>query len=209
MSKTGIEATQRTRAIDLLRRRGIMRLNQLRVRGIHPPTLSRLVQEGEVVRPGRGLYELADAEVTLGHSLAEVAVRVPKGIICLVSALHYHEITLQNPRSVWVAIGEHVHKPKVPHLAVRFLHFGDAALGLGVETVVIDGVKVRIFSAAKTVVDCFRYRRIVGLDVALEALRLALRSKKATPDQLAKLAKALRIWTVIRPYLESVMADDT
>lgn len=208
MSKIDTETTQRTRAVDLLRRRGIMRLNELRARGIHPPTLSRLVEEGEVVRPGRGLYELADAEVSLGHSLAEVAVRVPKGVICLVSALHYREITLQSPRSVWVAIGEHVHKPKVPHLAVRFLHFGDAALSLGVETVVIDGVKVRMFSAAKTVVDCFRYRRIVGLDVALEALRLALRAKKATPDQIAKLAKALRIWTVIRPYLESVVADD-
>ncbi len=208
MPKIDAEPTQRSRAVGLLRRRGIMRLTELRARGIHPPTLSRLVEEGEVVRPGRGLYELADAEVSLGHSLAEVAVRVPKGVICLVSALHYHEITLQNPRSVWVAIGEHVHKPKVPHLAVRFLHFGDTALAAGVETVVIDGVKVRMFSAAKSVVDCFRYRRIVGLDVALEALRLALRSKKATPDQIAKLAKALRIWTVIRPYLESVAADD-
>ncbi len=209
MPKTETAPTQRTRAVDLLRQRGIMRLNELRARGIHPPTLSRLVDEGEVVRPGRGLYELADAEVTLSHSLAEVAVRVPKGIICLVSALHYHEITLQNPRSIWVAIGEHVHKPKVDNLSVRFLHFGDAAFGHGVETVMIDGVKVRIFSAAKTVVDCFRYRRIVGLDVALEALRLALRAKKATPDQIAKLAKSLRIWSVIRPYLESVVADDT
>ena len=92
---------------------------------------------------------------------------------------------------------------------MRFLHFGDKALHSGVQTVTIDGVKVKITSAAKTVVDCFRYRRIVGLDVALEALRLTLRARKAKPDEIARLAKTLRIWTVIRPYLESVVADDT
>ena len=92
---------------------------------------------------------------------------------------------------------------------MRVLHFGDAALRSGVQTVRIDGVVVKIFSPAKTVVDCFRYRRIVGLDVALEALRLALRSRKAMPDEIVRFAKALRIWSVLRPYLESVIADDT
>ena len=202
-------ATQRDRTLELLRHRGLMRLSDLKRHGIHTPTLSRLVEEGSIARRGRGLYELADAEVTLGHSLAEIAVRVPKGVVCLISALQYHEITLQAPRSIWVAIGENDHKPKVTHLAVRFLHFGDTALQTGVDTVTIDGVTVKIFSPAKTVVDCFRYRRIVGLDVALEALRLALRAHKTKPDEIARLAKQLRIWTVLRPYLESVVADDT
>lgn len=200
--------TQRDRTIELLRKRGLMRLAELKRRGIHAPTLSRLVEEGSIARRGRGLYELSDADVSLAHSLAEIAVRVPKGVICLISALQYHEITLQAPRSIWVAIGAKDHKPKVTHLAVRFLHFGDKALRSGVQTVTIDGVDVRIFSAARTVVDCFRYRRIVGLDVALEALRLALRARKAKPDEIARIAKKLRIWTVIRPYLESVVADD-
>ena len=201
--------TQRDRTLSLLSQHGLMRLTDLKRQGIHAPTLSRLVEEGSIARRGRGVYELADATVTLSHSLAEIAVRVPKGIICLISALQYHEVTLQAPRSVWVAIGEKQHKPKVTHLSVRFLHFGDTALKVGVESVTIDGVPVKIFSVAKTIVDCFRYRRIVGLDVALEALRLALRSGKAKPGEIARLAKALRIWTVMRPYLESVVADDT
>ena len=202
------QITQRDRTIDLLRHNGIMRLTDLRAHGIHAPTLSRMVEEGEIARRGRGLYELTDAEITLSHSLAEIAVRVPKGIICLISALAYHEITLQSPKSIWLAIGEKDRKPRIDHLAVRVLHFGDAALRSGVQTVRIDGVVVKIFSPAKTVVDCFRYRRIVGLDVALEALRLALRSRKAMPDEIVRFAKALRIWSVLRPYLESVVADD-
>lgn len=202
------QITQRDRTIDLLRHNGIMRLTDLRAHGIHAPTLSRMVEEGEIARRGRGLYELTDAEITLSHSLAEIAVRVPKGIICLISALAYHEITLQSPKSIWLAIGEKDRKPRIDHLTVRVLHFGDAALRSGVQTVKIDGVAVKIFSPAKTIVDCFRYRRIVGLDVALEALRLALRSRKATPDDIVRFAKALRIWSVLRPYLESVVADD-
>ena len=203
------QITQRDRTIDLLRHNGIMRLTDLRAHGIHAPTLSRMVEEGEIARRGRGRYELTDAEITLSHSLAEIAVRVPKGVICLISALAYHEITLQSPKSIWLAIGEKDRKPRIDHLAVRVLHFGDAALKSGVQIVRIDGVAVKIFSPAKTVVDCFRYRRIVGLDVALEALRLALRSRKATPDDIVRFAKALRIWSVLRPYLESAVADDT
>ena len=200
--------TQRDRTLALLGSHGLMRLTDLKRQGIDATTLSRLVEEGSITRRARGVYELAGAEVTLSHSLAEIAVRVPKGVICLISAAQYHEITLQAPRSIWVAIGGSDHKPKITHLKARFLHFGDAALRTGVQTVTIDGVKVKIFSPAKTVVDCFRYRRIAGLDVALETLRLALRSRKAKPDDIAHLAKHLRIWTVIRPYLESVMADD-
>jgi predicted transcriptional regulator of viral defense system len=186
-----------------------MRLSDLRAKGIYAATLARLVEDGSITRTARGLYELSDTEVSLNHSLAEVAARVPGGVICLLSALQYHEITLQDPRSVWVAIGERDRKPKVTHPPVRFLHFGKKALTLGVSTVPIDGVAVRIFTPAKTVVDCFRYRRLVGLDVALEALRMVLRARKATPDAIAGMAKKLRIWTVISPYLESVAADDT
>lgn len=186
-----------------------MRQSDLRAKGIQGVTLARLVQEGTVTRIARGLYELADAKVSLTHSLAEVAARVPGGVICLLSALQYHEITLQNPRSVWMAIGEKDRKPKVTHPPVHFLHFGAKALAIGVSTVSIDGVAVRIFTPAKSVIDCFRYRRIVGLDVALEALRMTLRARKATPDAMANMAKKLRIWTVIAPYLESVAADVT
>jgi predicted transcriptional regulator of viral defense system len=200
---------QRNIALRLLEQQGIMRLSELKDHGIDPPTLSRLVDQGLVVRPARGLYELSDANVDRAHSLAEMAKRVPRGVICLISALQFHEITLQSPRSVWVAIGSKDRRPKVSHVAVRFVRFGDAAMARGIETHTIDRVSVRIFDPAKTVVDCFRFRRLVGLDVALESLRLSLRTGKAAPDAIAAYARDLRIWTVIRPYLESVVADDT
>ncbi len=201
--------TQRDRALALLGKQGIMRLSDLTAAGVHAASLARLVDDGTIVRAGRGLYELADRDVSLSHDLAEMAVRVPKGVICLISALAHHEITLQNPRAVWMAIGLKDRKPSISHRAVRFVHFGEAALQAGVQRVDIDGVAVRIFSPAKTIVDCFRYRRIVGLDVALEALRLGVRSGKARPADIARLAKSLRIWSVLRPYLEAVTADDT
>jgi predicted transcriptional regulator of viral defense system len=200
--------SQKDQARRLLGSHGIMRLSELKAHGIHPPTLSRLVEEGTVVRTSRGVYELADAELDIAHSLAEMAKRVPKGVICLVSALQFHEITLQNPRSVWMAIGERDRKPHVTHVVARFVRFGPKALTLGVETHTIDSVPVRIFNPAKTVVDCFRYRRTVGIDVALEALRMALRSRKARPAQMAEYAQRLRIWSVMRPYLESIAADE-
>ena len=185
-----------------------MRLSELMAQGIHPPTLARLVEQDIVARPSRGLYELADAEVDLNHSLAEMAKRVPRGVVCLISALQFHEITLQMPSSVWMAIGEKDHKPRIDRPSARFVRFGEKALTRGLETHVIDAVPVRIFEPAKSVVDCFRYRRLVGLDVALEALRMALRSRKATPDAIARHGKALRIWSVLRPYLESAAADE-
>jgi predicted transcriptional regulator of viral defense system len=172
--------SQKDRTRQLLESHGIMRLSELKAHGIHPPTLSRLVEDGTVVRTSRGLYELADAEFDMAHSLAEMAKRVPKGVICLISALQFHGITLQNPRGVWMAIGEKDRKPKVTHVSARFVRFGTKALALGVETHTIDSVPVRIFDPAKTVVDCFRYRRSVGIDVALEALRMALRSRRAS-----------------------------
>ena len=200
---------QRELTLQLLQDHGMMRLSELKTHGVHPPTLSRLVNEGSIVRPSRGLYQLADCDMDLGHDLAEVAKRVPKGVIALISALQYHEITLQNARSVWMAIGGKDRKPKIDYPPTRFVRFGGKALTIGVEKRRIDGVDVKIFDPAKTVVDCFRYRKSVGLDVAMEALRMALRAKKATPSQLAAYAGELRIWTILRPYLDLAATDDT
>lgn len=200
--------SQRQTALRLLEHNGIMRLSDLMAQGVDPPTLSRLVNEGAVIRPSRGLYELADAEFHLSHGLAEIAKRVPKGVICLISALQFHEITLQNASSVWVAIGEKDRKPSISYPPVRFVRFGKRALAAGIDKHIIDSVSVRITDPARTVVDCFRYRKTVGLDVALEALRMALRSRKASADQITRHAHNLRIGTVIRPYLESLAADE-
>ena len=200
--------SQRDLALKLLSRHGILRMSELKSHGVHPPTLSRLVEEGVLNHPSRGLYEIAGAEVDLHHSFAEVAKRAPKAVICLVSALQFHEITLQLPRGVWIAIGSKDRKPAIEYPQIRVVRFGAAGLSLGVRTHTIDGVAVKVFDPSKSIVDCFRFRNKVGLDVALEALRQGWRSRKANPDTIAAYARKLRIWTVIRPYLESVVADE-
>jgi predicted transcriptional regulator of viral defense system len=200
--------SQRDLTIDLLRRRGVMRASDLAAAGVHPPALSRMAMDGTLIRVARGLYELADAEVSALHSMAEVAVRVPNAVICLVSALLIHGITLANPGRVWIAIRSKDRTPATTHVGLRVVRFGGKARSVGIETHVIDGVSVRVTSPARTIVDCFRFRRIVGLDVALEALRMGVRSGRARPAEIAELAMTLRIWTVIRPYLEAVAADD-
>lgn len=203
-----LQTTQRDLAVSLIGRHGIMRLSDLKNHGVNPATLARLVEEGVLNRFSRGLYELADAEIDAAHSLAEVAKRVPKGVICLISALQFHEITLQVPRSVWIAIGQKDRAPKIDYPPIRVVRFSGQALTLGVVTHEIDSVPVRIFNPAKTIVDCFRFRNKVGLDVALEAMRMGWRARKAKPDDIAKYAQALRIWSVVRPYLDSVVADE-
>ncbi|WP_163268322.1 type IV toxin-antitoxin system AbiEi family antitoxin domain-containing protein [Chelativorans alearense] len=202
------QTTQRDLAVTLIEQHGIMRQSDLKSHGINPATLARLVKEGVLHRPSRGLYELADADIEAAHALAEVAKRVPKGVICLISALQFHEITLQLPRSVWVAIGQKDRTPAIDYPPIRVVRFGEKALALGLERHKIDSVPVRIFDPAKSIVDCFRFRNSVGLDVALEALRMGWRSRKAKPDDIARYAQELRIWSIVRPYLESVVADE-
>ncbi len=204
-----VDQTQRDRILCLLDQGGLLRLADFKARGIHAASVSRLLEQGLITRTSRGLYEKAGADISLWHSLAEMAKRVPKGVICLTSALQFHEITLQNPGSIWMAIGAKDRKPRISGASFRFVRFGEAAMKIGVTTHSVDRVPVPIFDPAKTVVDCFRFRRIVGLDVALESLRMVLRDRKATFDEIAETAKALRIWTVIRPYLESIAADDS
>ncbi len=199
--------SQKDRAIAILKACGPMRGIELSAAGIHPETLTRMLKDQTLTRITRGLYQLADAEVTAQHDLAEVAKLVPKGVICLVSALQFHELTLQMPGRIWLAIGSKARKPKFDHPPTRVVRFGSRALSLGVQTHVVDGVSVPISDPAKTVVDCFRFRQHVGLDVALEGLHNVVRSGKAKPAQIVDYARDTRIWSVLRPYLETVVAD--
>ena len=184
-----------------------MRRIELSDAGIHPEILARMLKDRILTRVTRGLYQLADAEVTEPHDLAEVAKLVPKGVICLVSALQFHDLTLQTPGRVWLAIGQKARKPKIGYPPTRIVRFGPRALSLGVQTHTVDGVSVPIFDPAKTVVDCFRFRQYVGLDVALEGLHNVMRSGKVKPAQIVLYARDTRIWSVLRPYLETVVAD--
>ena len=183
-----------------------MRRVELSAAGVHPETLTRLVQEGTLTRFTRGLYQLGDADITASHELAEVAKLAPKGVICLVSALQFHELTLQMPSRVWLAIGTKARPPKIDYPPIRVVRFGKQALSLGVEIHSIDGVSVPIFNPAKTVVDCFRFRKHVGFDVALEGLHSVTRFNKAKPAEIVQYARDTRIWSVLRPYLEAVVA---
>lgn len=199
--------TQRAHALELLRARSMMRLKDFAARGIGPETLARLVRDGVVVRPARGLYQLAEGPADARHALAEAAALVPKGIVCLVSALQFHGLTLQMPSSVWIAIGRTAWRPRIAYPAIRFVRFTGSALTKGIERHRIEGIEVAITDPARTIVDCFRYRTKVGIDVAMEGLREGLRRRKTTSDQLWRYATKARIWSTMKPYVEATVAD--
>ena len=198
---------QRFRALDLLKARGMLRLKDFVAEGIGPETLARLVREEAVVRPARGLYQLPDTQVEAAHALAEAAVLVPKGVVCLTSALQYHELTLQMPSAVWMAIDRTAWRPKIDYPPIRFVRFTGSALTEGVERHRIENVDVPITDPARTIVDCFRYRTKVGLDVAMEGLREGLRRRRCKPDQLWQYARKTRVWSIMRPYVEAMVSD--
>src|SRR5487761_337478 len=198
---------QREQLTAFLCARGIARLHEIRRAGVTAATVSRLEREGIVTRLGRGLYQLADATLEGNHSLAEAAKRVSKGVICLVSALAFHDITDQMPRRVWIAIGPKDWKPKIDYPPLRIVRFADKFLRDRVETHDIEGVPVPIFGVAKTIAGAFRHRRSVGIDVAVPALKEALRQRKATPSEISACAMRSGVWNALRPYLEAFTAD--
>lgn len=197
--------TDRNQVLKLVRETGLVRVRDVRARGLHPEHLRRLVADGLVERIARGVYAPADIEPTPNHSLAQVAKKVPHGVVCLLSALRFHEIGTQSPFEVWLAIDRRARKPNLRVPKLRIVRFSGAALTAGVERRHIEGVEVPVYSVAKTVADCFKYRNKIGLDVALEALREGLRSRRFTHDELWEHANIDRVQKVIRPYLEAML----
>ncbi len=198
---------QREIVTAFLAAHGIARLAELRAAGVTAATVSRMEKVGEVVRLGRGLYQLPDAPLSAGHSLATAAKRVPKGVVCLVSALAFHGLTDQLPRKVWLAVSKSDWARRHTAPELRIIQMADRLLKADVETHLIDGVPVKMFGVAHTVADCFRHRRTVGLSVAIEGLQEALRQRKATPAELARHAEQGGVATVMRPYLEALTAN--
>jgi predicted transcriptional regulator of viral defense system len=192
------------RVLTLARNKGVLRARELEQLGIARTTLTRLEQQGQLQRVGRGLYVRADADPSEHHTLAQVTKRVPHGVICLLSALQFHELTTQVPHEVWLAIANKARKPTADWPPLRIVRFSERALLEDVERRVIENVPVKITSPARTVVDCFKYRSQVGLDVALEALRDYLRSRSRDVDALWCAARLQRVAGVIRPYLEAL-----
>ncbi|HZW26612.1 MAG TPA: AbiEi antitoxin N-terminal domain-containing protein [Gallionella sp.] len=190
--------------INLVQAQGLIRPCDLAPLGISRVFLTRAVRRGQLERVGRGLYGLPGRAVSAHGSLAEVARRVPKGVVCLLSALRFHGLTTQAPFEVWLAIENKAIAPKLDYPPLRIVRFSGAAFAEGVEVHVVDGVKVRVTGVAKTVADCFKYRNKIGLDVALEALREAWREKRMSGDDIWHYAKVCRMTNVMRPYLESL-----
>lgn len=193
------------RALALARERGIARARDFRAAGIPLVYLKRLCEDGRLVQLGRGLYQIPElAGTDASHSLAEAARLIPSGIVCLVSALNYHGLTTQLPHAVWMTIPQKARTPKVASFPLEIVRATEPAFSAGVERVEIEGVHVPVYNAAKTVADCFKYRRRVGADVAVEALRDALRLRKATPAEIARYAAIDRVANIMRPYLEAI-----
>ena len=202
-----VASTQRDQALALLKQRGITRLAEFQSAGVTGTTVSRMERAGEIVRLARGLYQLPDAALDSQQSLAEAARLVPKGVICLASALAFHGLTDQMPPKVWIAIGRKDWRPRVTYPPLRVARFSEEELSRGVERKKIAGTTVPVFGVAKTVADLFRYRRTVGELLAVEGLRQALRQRKVTPAQLAREAQAAGVWRTMQPYLMALTSD--
>lgn len=172
--------------------------------GISRTALRRLVEAGEVERVGRGLYSPVGVPVTEHHTLAEAAKRVPGGVVCLLSALSFHEMTTQSPHEVWVAIDVKARKPTPDWPPIRIVRFSGEALTFGVDQHELEGVEVTITSRAKTVADCFKYRNKIGVDVAVEALREYVGKRGRSMDDLLESARVCRVSRVMQPYLEAL-----
>jgi len=192
------------KVLKLVRKAGVLRPRDLEPHGIPRTYLSRLCAAGKLQRIGRGLYVLPGSGATEHHSLAEACKRVPKGVVCLLSALRFHDLTTQAPFQVWLAIGEKAWRPRLEYPPLRIVRFSQAALRAGVEEHRIEGVPVHVYSPAKTVADCFKYRNKIGLDVAIEALRECRRARHCTMDDLWHYADICRVRNVMRPYLEAL-----
>ena len=197
-------ATHEQQVLRLARARKLLRARDVTQRGLPTITLTRLVQAGKLERIARGLYGLPGAPTSEHRSLAEVSARVPKGVICLLSALRVHEIGTQAPFEVWLAIPQHMVAPRLDQPSIRVVRMSDEALAGGVERRTIDGIKVPVFTAARTVVDCFKFRNKIGIDVALEALRDGWSQRKFTLDDLWRHATSGRVTNVMRPYIEAI-----
>lgn len=189
---------------SLFGRSAAIRSRDMVAAGFSRSRLSRSVAAGQLVRIARGLYALPDYQSSEHGALVTVAKRAPDALFCLLTALRFHDLTTQAPFEVWIAIGNKAHPPRLKYPPIRTVRLSEASLAAGVETHRVEGTKIRVTSVAKTVADCFKFRNKIGLDVALEALREARRTKKVTADDLWRYAKINRVANVMRPYLEAV-----
>jgi predicted transcriptional regulator of viral defense system len=194
------------KARNIFRRHGgVLRMSEALYAGIHRRMLYSMLETGIIERLSRGLYRLADLPPLGNPDLISVSLKIPNGVICLISALAYHEITTQVPHEIYVALERGTEPPRLAYPPIRIFWFSGQAFTLGIQTHKIDGVTVRIYSPEKTIADCFKYRNKIGLDTAIEALRLYREKKRFKPENLMQIARVCRVEKVMRPYLEALL----
>jgi predicted transcriptional regulator of viral defense system len=186
-------------------RGGMLKTGEALRAGIHPRTLYEMHRSGILEQLTRGLYRLADLPQLGNPDLVSVSLKIPNGVICLISALAYHEITTQVPHEVYVALERGTKPPRLSRPPIRIFWFSGQAFTIGIRTYKIDGVPVCIYSPEKTIADCFKYRNKIGLDIAIEALKLYREKKRFKPEDLMEIARACQVEKVIRPYLEALL----
>ena len=199
--------TGRTKARhEFTRHGGMLRTSNAIRLGVHPRTLYALRDSGEIEQVGRGLFRLSNAPPLTSPDLVPVAIRIPRAVVCLISALAHHGLTTQVPHAVDLALPSHAQIPKIDDIPLRTFWYSEPSFSAGIEVATIDGIPVRIYSPEKTIADCFKYRNKIGLDVAIEALR-AYRGGKAKLDfqSLSRFAQINRVQKVMRPYLEAIL----
>lgn len=204
---TKSRTTQREKLRDLFEAQPILRAHELRKAGVAPQTIARAVEDGEIDRISRGLYQCASAEADTDQALAETAKRIPKGVISMLSALAYHGLTDQMPRKIWVAIGKSDWSPTPSYPPIRTIRFGEKYLSQGIEHHNIAGVSVPIYSIPKTLADLFRNTKLVDRSVAIEGLRAALGQRKVSAGAIAQAAKDGGAWKTMKPYLEALTSN--
>lgn len=191
--------------MELARTRGIISASDAAVHGINRGWLPRLAAAGRLERVARGRYRLATGEVSEHHTLAVTAGIAPAAVICLLSALQYHEIGVQSPAEVWIALKRGAWQPRPDYPPLRVVHLSEPSFSAGVEQHVIEGIQVPIYCLAKTVADCFKFRHQIGLDVALEALADAWRQHRLVLAELNHFASVNRVQRVMQPYIEALI----
>lgn len=195
----------RTKVLALARRKGILRAEDLESAGISRNYLYSFHRMGLLRRNARGIYSLPESPTTERALFAEIAKRVPRAVVCLLSALLFHEITTQLPREIWLAVPRGSWRPNIVYPPLILTYLSGEAYSFGIEKYDVGGVEVKVYSPAKTVADCFKFRNKVGLDVAIETLREVWRSRKATADELFRAAEINRVARTMRPYMEAIV----
>ncbi len=191
--------------LELTQKQGVIRAEDVEALGISRNYLYAMRKEGMLQKRARGLYSLPEAEFNENANLVEVAKRVPNAVIGLVSALSYHGITTEIPHEIWIIVPRGAWRPRIGYPPLHLNYVSGPAYAYGVQEHILNGVAVKIYSPAKAVADCFKFRNKVGLDVAIEALREAWRTRKATMDELVEAARIDRVLKVMRPYLEATV----